>query len=263
MRPAGTYLLPVHHPVSVFKNQTYAFSMLSDWVKAARVQREGASRIPLPFEHWQWNPNVYNVERYFGELPDDETSVDFEATLDGRVVCVGFWSCHQPTKHKGLCVPELQQGGGRYWSTQDWDRVFRVMADYFTDAKRGKIGHNLAGYDTGYIDPDGNKWNTRSLIKTAWDLDVVGVVGDTMAAHYTAYSELRQNLAFLASMVTDLGPFKLDVWDDDDDNDDDPHAGKPDWVKILERPDIKTRSYNLFDNFAQAMGWCVLRETMA
>lgn len=261
-RPSGTILLPVHHPASLFRNQTYSFSMLSDWVKAARVQVEGPTKVPLPFEHWQWNPTVDDVVHYFRELPDAVTSVDFEATLDGRVVCVAFWSCHFPRQHRGLCIPILQQGGGEYWDGEAKAVVMALLRDFFTDPTRGKIGHNLVGYDTGYIDPDGNKWNARSLIKNAWDIDVVGVVGDTMAAHYTCYSELRQNLAFLASMVTDLGTFKLDVWEDDD-ADDTPDAGKPDWVRILERPDEKTRKYCATDTYAQAEGWNELEARMA
>ena len=267
-RPLGTYLLPIHDPKSVFTNQTYSFAMHEDWKKAARIQREGPTRIPPPVDRWQWMPTVEDVRGWFSGMytsPIDDFgpwSVDFEATLDGRPVCVGFWSCDLPTKRRGLCVPVLCQGGGNYWDAKQWSEVFSILKDFFTDPRRGKIGHNITGYDCGYIDPgSGEKWNARSLIKRAWDIDVVGIVGDTMAAHHTCFPELKTSLAFVASMTTDMNPFKLAVWEDDDE-DDTPDKGKPEWVRILERPDEKTRVYNLCDNFAQAVSWNVLVEEM-
>jgi hypothetical protein len=266
MRPPGTYLLPIHDPKSVFTNQTYAFAMHEDWKKAARIQREGPTRIPPPFEAWQWKPTVDHVRAYLRSNYENDPgpwSVDFEATLDGRPVCVGFWSCNHPTKRKGIIVPVLCQGGGNYWSDDEWPIVYDLLYGFFTDPHREKIGHNLAGYDCGYIDPgSGEKWNSRSLIKKAWGIDVVGIIGDTMAAHHTCFPELKTSLAFLASMTTDMNPFKLAVWEDDDE-DDTPDKGKPEWVRILERPDEKTRCYCLCDNFAQAVSWNVLVEEMA
>ena len=272
MRPPGTYLLPIHDPKSVFTNQTYAFAMHEDWKKAARIQREGPTRIPPPLERWQWLPTVENVRRYFSAMTLEGCngfrdpgpwSVDFEATLDGRVVCVAFWSCHNPMQRRGLCVPVLCQGGGNYWTDEEWLEVFVILVRFFTDPRLGKIGHNITGYDCGYIDPgSGEKWNSRSLIKRAWGIDVVGIVGDTMAAHHTCFPELKTSLAFVASMMTDMNPFKLAVWEDDDE-DDTPDKGKPEWVRILERPDEKTRVYNLNDNFAQAVSWNELVKEMA
>lgn len=274
MRPNGTFLLPIHDPKSVFTNQTYAFAMHEDWRKVARIQREGPTRIIPPFERWQTHPTLADVQRFFrsmwvadGTAPEGADtgpwSVDFEATLDGQPVCVGFWSCNNPTLRRGLCVPVLRQGGGNYWTSEEWANVNGILRAFFTNPNLGKIGHNLTGYDCGYIDPgSGEKWNARSLIKTAWDIDVLGVVGDTMAAHHTCFPELKTSLAFVASMTTDMNPFKLEVWEDDDE-DDTPDKGKPEWVRILERPDEKTREYNLCDNFAQAVSWNVLVEEMA
>lgn len=272
MRPKGTFLIPIHDPKSVFTNQTYAFSMREDWRKAARIQREGPTRIPPTVQPWQWRPTVADVETWFRmlEWEQDGTrmdagpwSVDFEATLDGRPVCVGFWSCDDPMNKRGICVPVLSQGGENYWTSEEWNVVNGILRDFFTNPNLGKIGHNITGYDCGYIDPQsGEKWNSRSLIKRAWDIDVVGIVGDTMAAHHTCFPELKTSLAFVASMMTDMNPFKLAVWEDDDE-DDTPDKGKPEWVRILERPDDKTRPYCLNDNFAQAVSWNELVKEMS
>ena len=131
-----------------------------------------------------------------------------------------------------------------------------LVGDFMRNAHLGKVGHNLAGYDTG-VPP----FNWRALIKVAWNIDVAGIVGDSMAAHHVTFAELRHSLAFLASMVTDLGPFKLEVWADDDSDED--VKAKPEWTRILERPDEKTRIYNLRDCFSTAVGWNVLVAEMA
>lgn len=174
-------------------------------------------------------------------------SIDFEATLHREVVCLGIWSCHEPTRHRGICIPFLSQGGARYWSPRDESAVLGMVRDFFVDPRRTKIGQNTVGYDTGYP-----PFNSRSLIKEAWGVDVAGIVGDCMVAHHVCFSELRHSLAFQASIGTDLSPYKEELWDDEQDEDDDTEA---DWTRILDRPDERVRKYNLKDAFAQAVLW--------
>lgn len=262
MRPAGTFIIPMHHPRSLFVNQTYGFAMASDWEKAVRIQREGPTRIGPHFEEWQWRPTLLHVQSWFEQTtrPGADPgpwSVDFEGTVDGHPVCVAFWSANDPARRRGICVPVLCQGGGDYWTPEEWNVVLAILTDFFTDPRRGKFGHNLVGYDTGFP-----PWNARALLKLAWGIDIQGVVVDTMAAHHLCFSELRMNLAFCASLVSDLPPFKLEVWEGGDDADDEAKA-KPDWVRILERPDIKTRCYCLSDNLAQAFLYNELVRLMA
>jgi hypothetical protein len=258
MRPPGTYIVPTLLPTALFANQAMAFAVQADWQKAARIQLEGPTRVPLPAERWQWEPDVGRVWSYFQEMNHEPGpwAIDFEATMNQEPVCLGFWSCHEPMKHRGLCIPFLNQGGSRYWSATDEIVVMGMIREFMLNAHLGKVGHNLAGYDTG-IPP----FNTRALIKVAWDINVAGIVADTMAMHHVAFAELRHALAFLASMVTDLGPFKLDVWEDDDSDED--VKAKPEWTRILERPDGKTRVYNLKDCFATAVAYNVLSAELA
>jgi len=243
------------------------FVVQSDWMKAGRIQREGPTRVPLAIEEWQWRPSLNDVETYFsrmGSIRDaGPWAIDFEATMNQEPVCLGLWSCDDPLTHRGLCIPFLNQGGSRYWAPEDEARVMQLVRGFLSNPHLGKVGHNLAGYDTGVSVSDGAKlihFNWRGLAKIAWNIDTLGIVGDTMAAHHVLFAELRHNLAFLGSMVCDLGPFKLDVWKDDGDEE---ATAKADWTTILERPDAKTRIYNLRDCFVTALAWLQLVLEMA
>ena len=265
-RPPGTFILPMVHPAKYFRNQTNQFTALLDWQKAVRIQKEGPTLVHLPFEDWQWQPSYDHVAAYLEEMRggdgtdcDDDGdpgpwSIDFEATIDRQVVCLGIWSCNGPTLHRGICIPFLCQGGVRYWSPQDEVRIMVLLRSFFTDPARPKIGQNTVGYDTGYP-----PFNSGALIKTAWGIDVQGLVGDTMVAHHTCFSELKHSLAFLTSISTDMGPYKEELWDTEQDEDDDSEL---DWTRILERPDEKVRKYNLKDAFGQAFVWNGLEKEM-
>lgn len=251
-RPNGTYILAMLHPASFFRSQTLSFCGVEDWRKAVRIQREGPTIVHPPIEEWQWRPTLTDVEEYFMHMSPigadiGPWSIDFEATVAREIVCLGIWSCHEPTSHYGLCIPFLSQYGQRYWSPRDEIRVMDLVRSFFTDSRRPKIGQNATGYDTGY-----QQFNGRSLIKEAWGIDVQGFLGDTMAGHHTCFSELRHSLAFQASVATDLSPYKEELWEEDQDEDDD---AEDDWTRILERPDEKVRKYNLKDAFAQAVIW--------
>lgn len=254
-RPNGTFILPMLHPASFFRNQTYSFAGVEDWKKAVRIQREGPTIIHPPIEEWQWRPTLDDVETYFVTMGQSHYllnggglgpwSIDFEATVAREVVCLGIWSCNDPTRHRGICIPFLSQYGRRYWSPSDEVRVMELVRRFFTDPRIGKIGHNAAGYDLG-VPP----FNGRSLIKQAWGIDVQGFVADTMIMHHVAFSELRHSLSFCSSIGTDLGPYKEELWDAEQDEEDD---DEKDWTRILDRSDQKVRVYNLKDAFAQAV----------
>lgn len=261
MRQPGTFIIPMVHPAAFFRNQTNQFTAVLDWEKAVRIQKEGPTIVHPPFEEWQWRPDVTRVEWYFErmlrlgsyfdplQLDPGPWSIDFEATLNREIVCLGIWSCHDPARHRGLCIPFLGRGGVRYWSPSDELRIMGMVRDFFTDPLLPKIGQNTVGYDTGYP-----PFNTRALIKTAWGIDVQGIAGDTMVAHHTCFAELRHGLGFLTSVATDLGPYKEELWENSDEQDEEDDDEK-DWTRILERPDEKVRKYNLKDAFGQAFVW--------
>lgn len=257
MRPNGTYILPVLHPASYFRNQTMRFTGDVDWEKAVRIQREGPTLVHPPIERWQWEPSLEDVQLYFGctQLQGGDLgwadpgpwSIDFEATLNREVVCLGIWSCHEPTRHRGICIPFLSQYGKAYWNPSEEQAVMGMVRDFFMDRARPKIGQNTVGYDTGFP-----PFHERSLLFQAWGIWAEGMIGDTMAAHHTCFPELKHNLAFLSSIATDMGPYKDELWEDEEDEEDDDEL---DWSRILERPDEKVRVYCMKDAFATAMVW--------
>lgn len=250
-----TWCVPTIHPASLFRDQTMQFAVKADFAKLSRIVRDGGpSVVPPPWEEWQLFPRLEHVEDWLGELTDTEPiSFDFEATLNKRVVCLGFWPCANPTKERGICIPFLKQGGGAYWSPADELRVFDLCKRFFEDPSIKKTGMNIAGYDTG-VPP----WNERSLLKVAWGLDIQGIDIDIQVAHALCWPELRHSLALQSSWCTDLPPWKEDVWGDEDDEED--KATK--WARVLDRPDREFRVYNLQDCFSQAVGRNVLWELM-
>jgi len=249
-RPPGTFILPMCHPAKFFRSQTNQFTAELDWEKAIRIQKEGPTIVHPPFEDWQWRPTVDHVESYFSSMGTDSDcgpwSIDFEATVDRRIVCLGLWSCHNPLRHRGLCIPFLSQGGVSYWNPQDEQYVMGLVRSFFTDPSIGKIGHNAAGYDLG-VTP----FNKHSLIKQAWGIDVQGFIADTMVMHHTAFCELRHSLAFCSSISTDLGPYKEELWEEDgqDEEEDD----ELDWTRILDRSTERVTKYCLKDVFVQTI----------
>ena len=278
-RPPGAFIAPHLHPAALFRNATLTHASIEDWKKSARIQREGRTIVPPPLEPWQWLPKLYHVERYFGEMGDSDPGPwanDFEATLDYHPVCNGFWSCHDTLNRRGICIPKLQQGGSEYWTHSEWDVVFRLQREFYENPKLGKVGQNYVGYDCGYP-----PFHTQSLIWLAWKIRVVGIVGDTLAAHHVLYAELKHSLSFQASTCTDMSPFKQEVHQayqsdlsaeeleasggrlDEEDEDFDEDRGASFYARILDRPDKQTRVYNLDDCFSTAIIWPKLERAMA
>lgn len=247
-RPPGLFIVPTIHPARFFRDATLAFAAVQDWKKAVRVQREGVTRVHRPIEPWQWHPSLTEVRGFFTTrlvLDGGPYSVDFEATVEGEPVCMAVWSCKDPRESYGICVPFLSQGGAKYWSPEEWPIVFNIVKLFLEAPHIPKVGQNVVGYDWG-IPP----WNTRSLVKRAWGIDVQGTLADTMVDHHACFPELRHALAFQASIATDLPPYKFEYHEtlteteDDDDEDD--------WTRLLDKPDEATRVYCLKDAYATA-----------
>lgn len=260
-RPLGTFILPIINPAAFFRDQSLAFTGPADWAKAVRLQQEGRTYVPPMFPREACFPSFEHVVDYFttnifnSPHPDSPFVFDFEATLDRQVVCVGLWPCYAPTTSMGICIPFLSQGGVRYWPRDEEQKVRELCRQFFENPLYLKVGQNATGYDTGYP-----PFTEHSLLKQAWGVDVAGLVGDTLAAHHMCYPELRHGLAFQSSIVTDLSPYKDELWDAEQEEEDDDAA---DWTRILDLPDERIRSYCLKDCFATALAWLQLEEEMS
>ncbi len=263
-RPRGTYLMPTLHPAYLFRSPTYAFAAQEDWKKAVRLQREGQTIVPPPVQEWQWKPMWEQVLEFFTTARNHELalSIDFEATLDGKPVCMAAWPVYpNPYLGVGICVPFLSQGGGDYWPNKtQQSTVIGLVCEALAHPCIPKIGHNIVGYDFGYP-----PWNACGLVKRAWDCDVQGIIGDTMVAHHAAFAELKHSLSFCASIATDLGPYKTEVHqrksdDPDEISEEDDSAG--DWARVLDIPDQQLRVYCLYDAWATQVVWRGLEREM-
>lgn len=249
MRLPGPYQLTVEHTSKFFRAATMRFAASEDWKKAARVQRGGCTLVPLPIERWQTYPTIDDVRAWLLNFtyPGSVTAIDFEATVDGQPVCMGLWDALKPLTTPGICVPYLCQGGAQYWTGDDAKLIRTWTTELLESAEMLKTGQNLVGYDTG-VPP----WNTRSLVKRAWGIDVAGIEIDTFPLHHICFSELRHSLDFQASIVTDLSRYKQELHEHDADEDEDDDA-EMDWSRVLEKPDEELRTYCLKDVFSQSL----------
>jgi hypothetical protein len=249
MRLSGPYQLALDHPVKFIRNSTLKFAAREDWKKAARIQREGCTLVPLPIERWQWEPDVATIGEWIATYiwqPGSVTAIDFEGTVEGQPVCLGLWNAETPLETSGICIPYLCQGGAQYWNARDRRTIDGWVREFLESPRWLKTGQNIVGYDTGEY-----PWNTRSLIKRAWGIDVAGLEIDTFPLHHICFSELRHSLDFQASCVTDLSRYKQELHEHDDEEEED--DAEDDWKRVLEKPDEELRTYCLKDCFSQAM----------
>jgi hypothetical protein len=273
-RPGGLFVVPTIHPARFFRDATMAFAASEDWKKAVRVQAEGPTRVHLPIERWQWEPTLADARRCFRGIKDAHTceepythgaahkticilsnygpwSVDFEATVEGEPVCMAVWSCNNPRERRGFLIPFLKQGGARYWPHSEWPEVFTLVRDFLEDETIAKGGQNVVGYDFGFP-----PWNVRALVKRAWNIDVRGIVFDTMVSHHAWLPEVKHGLATQASITTDLPPYKSDLHEKTGESavegDNEADDAEDDWQRVLEKPDEELRVYCLRDAYATA-----------
>ena len=251
-------VVPATHPAALLREQTQQVCLVSDLKKAARIQREGVTRVPPPFEDWQWKPLVYDVLGWLrgtGQLVAerderntiDEWSpgvvVDIEATFQDDIVCIGLWPLYR--LEVGICIPFRTQGGGFYWHEPSASEVKVALCNLLSDPRIPKVGQNFVGFDA-------------PLLKRVWGVETRGIIGDTMIAHHLVWPELPHSLAFQSSMVTDMSPYKLEVHQGDDADDREKSC-----ARIYDYEDAELRQYCLRDCYATKLAWLELEREMA
>ncbi len=229
-------------------------AVLSDLEKALRIQRDGGpTLIPAPYRAGVPMPDdtifptVDGVLTWLAAHRDHTLSLDLEATYHDKIMCMGLWSVEAALEDTGICIPFFKQGGPRYWgSALDDLRIKQAVFDMLTDATWHKIGQNIAGFDV-------------PLMEKVWGVEVRGVIGDTMLAHWACMPELPHGLAFLSSIFTDLSPYKIEVHTNESDEKDDVDK----WEAVQDYDDRNLREYCLLDTFATALSWTALEGMMA
>lgn len=237
-------VVPATHPAALLREQTQQVCLVSDLRKAARIQREGVTRVPPPFREWQWKPGAWDATGWLrGVGQEFGVVVDIEATFQDDIVCVGLWPLRGACV--GICIPFRTKGGGFYWHEPDASEVKGALIALLEDARVPKVGQNFVGFDA-------------PLLKRAWGVEVRGVLGDTMVGHHLVWPELPHSLAFLSSMFTDLGAYKRAVHQGDEKDD-----VQKSFSRIFDYEDKALRCYCLEDTFATKHAWLALEAEMA
>lgn len=247
------YVVPTFHPAALLRDQTMMLATISDLRKAVRVAAEGPTLIPAcersgglgHMPEWATFPTAQNVREWLHNYEGETLACDLEATFMGQIMCLGLWPVDDYLTDQGLCIPFLNQGGGPYWTPVEGMEVKSLVHKFLGDAEWPKVWQNGVGFDI-------------PLLREAWGLEVRGTIGDTMVAHHLVMPELPHGLAFLSSIFTDMGPYKIEV-----------HAttaeAKDDLLKfedVLRYPERPLREYCLKDCFATAAAWVALAEMM-
>lgn len=247
------WIVPSLHPAALVRDQTMQLAVISDLEKALRIQRDGGpSLVPAcyragqPASRESLFPDVDYVLGWLDHYKGQLLALDIESTYQGQIMCLGMWPVETALEDEGLCVPFWSRGGIKYWNALDELRVKQAVFGMLTDADWPKVGQNFVGFDV-------------PRMKQAWGVDTVGVIGDTMVAHWCCMPELPHGLAFLSSIFTDLSPYKAEVHTNESEKDD---VDK--WEAVLDYDDRNLREYCCHgDCFATAVTWRGLREMMA
>ena len=215
-----------------FKGQAkFSETVVGDLKKAARMMRSQ----PTWDESEIWKPGrlfptVADVEDFcreahywadFGPESGVLLACDVETTgehpLECQLICVGLGFRRPDGTVRLLNVPILSQGGYRYWTSGDEQRVFELVAKLLARANLAKVFHNGA-FDCAVL--------------YAYGIEVQGWVYDTMQAHHVVDGELPHGLGYVGSTLLDIRYWKDDV------------KGGEGWLNLS---DHTLRSYNLRD----------------
>lgn len=179
------WVVPTFHPSPKnLKGKGSGWALVvNDILKAKRIVARGEPcRQPFPRI---LAPTVAQVRAYFNG-PPRPLVVDIENTMNGEIVCVGF--CDGQTT---LVVPRLVQGGGLYWSREEWDEVSHILRGVF--AAWPTIFQN-GEHDVPWLEAAG--------------FHVGNWVFDTLKAHAAAYPDQLHSLHHLGSLYREAAPWK-------------------------------------------------------
>jgi DNA polymerase I len=238
------WIVPTLNSGALIGDQTMQLAVLADLQKALRIQKDGGpSLVPavyragMPMPTDMLFPTVPTVVNWLEAHRGHTLSVDIECTYHGQIMCVGLWCVDEDLEDQGVCIPFYSKGGTRYWNNLDELRVKEALFGMLKDVSWPKIGQNFVGFDV-------------SKMEEAWGVKTLGVVGDTMLAHWCVMPELPHGLAFLSSIFTDLSPYKLEVHTNESEKDD---VDK--WESVQEYDDRNLREYCQQDTFATSRTW--------
>lgn len=191
---SGYKLLPTYHPAAVLRQWEHRPVTVIDFMKAKREAEFPDVRRPA-CEIWI-EPDLADIERFIDAYIRgcDLLSADIE-TSGTRVTCLGF----APSADRAIVIPfdDERSKTGNYWPDRDteakaWGLVRRVLED----ATIPKLFHNGL-YDVTFL------WR-------AYGIGVRGCKEDSMLLHHAIQPESLKGLAYLGSVYTDHGSWKVE-----------------------------------------------------
>lgn len=156
----------------------------ADFEKAKELVEEDFKGLKEDFNLF---PSYQEVETFINTavIKKSLIAVDIETTgFDpdkGEVMCVGL----ADTKERGLCIPFIEQGGRRYFSTEEEKKVKKLLEFLFT---YGNLAYQNALFDVVY------------LRRSGFLHPYTSVKQDTMLLSHRISPELPHKLDFIVSI---------------------------------------------------------------
>ncbi len=219
--PGGYAVLPIVHPSFVARGNREFWSITVYDLKKAKLLSQGLLPRPKP-PAFNLFPSIRDVRDICKMILNKKLRISFDLETVGykeklNIMCIGVaWSGNE-----AVCVPFLKRGGHPYWGDADEREAWSWLNElWLSDCI--KVGQNIFTFDIPVLMQHGVEFKRHTC-------------RDTLIRHHCIGLELPHSLAFLTSVYTRLGHYKLDV----------KKAGGMLWA-----PDEIMRRYNCMDCIA-------------
>ena len=181
-------IVPSYALSSVARNYALRSIMYSDFKKALQ-ESETTDIVNIERELWI-EPSINDLDEFKEDFIKKDNakqplSFDIE-TAGGRITCIGF----APSPTHAIVVP-FTYG---YWKNDDETKAWDWVRDLLEDKQIVKVAQNQS-YDVSWL-------------KYKQNIDVKGIVHDTMHAQHSLQPEMEKGLGFLGSIYTNEGAWK-------------------------------------------------------
>ena len=188
-------VLPTYHPEQFATQPKLRAVFQSDVAKALRHHNDKL-RWEAPTVYF--SPSVEFVEQFFDRAREEKWMLTYDVETDGvdcmnaDLRCIGIG-----TDKEVLILGFVSiDGEARFYSSEDEERIIRLLREVFVDPQLLVCGHNA-----GYFD--------RIVVEQHLGITPTPLL-DTILLHKLAASEHRHSLGFIGSILTDVPAWKAD-----------------------------------------------------
>jgi uracil-DNA glycosylase len=179
----GRKLVSTIHPAASLRgNYIWRYFIMSDLRRAK--EESLIPEINLPKRTLRIEPTFNEALSFLTDMQQSKrVCIDIEC-LNHQVSCIAF--CNDPLDV--MSIPFLNERGGQYWSEEQENDIWLMIATILGLPDIQKIGQNIS-FDIGFLFQQNNIF-TR------------GPIGDTMVAHHIIWPDFPKGLDFLTSVHT-------------------------------------------------------------